>query len=192
VLAVAVENLARAIAPVLSHMAEDIWQYLPYPTTFESVFQSGWVDFDPAWQQLELGSTWEKFRQIRTEVNKVMEQARAEKLIGSSLEAKVLLYVADPELKGKLDQLNPVDSLTGNRVDQLRYLLIASQVEIVATPELVQAAGFHSQTEKLAVGISKAAGEKCDRCWNYSDYVGKSLENPAVCDRCEAALAGEF
>ena len=192
VLAVAVENLARSIAPVLSHMAEDIWQYLPYATPFESVFQSGWVDFDPAWQQPELGSTWEKFRQIRTEVNKVMEQARAEKLIGSSLEAKVLLYVADPDLKAKLDQLNPVDPLTGNRVDQLRYLLIASQVEIVATPELAETAGYHSQTEKLAVGISKAAGEKCDRCWNYSESVGKSSEHPAVCDRCEAALAGEF
>ena len=192
VLAVAVENLARAIAPVLSHMAEDIWQYLPYSTTFESVFQSGWVDFDPAWQQPELGSTWEQLRQIRMEVNKVMEQARAEKLIGSSLEAKVLLYVADAELKAKLEQLNPVDPLTGNRVDQLRYLLIASQVEIVATPELLQTAGFHSQTDKLAVGISKAGGEKCDRCWNYSDYVGKSSEHPAVCDRCEAALTGEF
>ncbi len=192
VLSIAVENLARSIAPVLSHMAEDIWQYLPYATPFESVFQSGWVDFDPAWQQPDLGSTWEKLRQIRTEVNKVMEQARAEKLIGSSLEAKVLLYVADAELKTKLDQLNPIDPLTGNRVDQLRYLLIASQVEIVATPELAQTAGYHSQTEKLAVGISKADGEKCDRCWNYSDYVGKSSEHPAVCDRCEAALAGEF
>lgn len=192
VLAVAVENLARAIAPVLAHTAEDIWQYLPYSTPFQSVFQAGWVNFPPEWQQPELGKTWEELRQIRTEVNKVMEQARTEKLIGSSLEAKVLLYVADADLRATLDQFNPADALTGNRVDQLRYLLIASQVELVATPELVQAAGYHSQTEKLAIGISKAEGEKCDRCWNYADSVGKSSENPLVCDRCEAALAGEF
>lgn len=192
VLAVAVENLARAIAPVLSHMAEDIWQYLPYATPFQSVFQSGWVSFAPAWQQPELGKTWEQLRQVRTEVNKVLEQARTEKLIGSSLEAKVLLYVANPDLQAKLAQLNPADALTGNRVDQLRYLFITSQVELISNPELVQAAGYHSQTEKLAIGISKADGEKCDRCWNYADSVGKSTEHPLVCDRCEAALAGEF
>ena len=192
VLAVAVENLARAIAPVLSHMAEDIWQYLPYSTAFQSVFQSGWVSFSPEWQQPELGKTWEELRQIRTEVNKVLEQARAEKLIGSSLEAKVLLYVADGDLRATLEQFNPANALTGNRVDQLRYLLIASQVELVATPELVLSSVYHSQTEKLAIGISKADGDKCDRCWNYADSVGKSSENPLVCDRCEAALAGEF
>lgn len=196
VLSIAVENLARAIAPVLSHTAEDIWQYLPYPTPFQSVFQSGWVYFSPEWQQPELGKVWEELRQIRAEVNKVLEQARTEKLIGSSLEAKVLLYVADADLKAKLEELNPKDALTGNRVDQLRYLFIASQVEIVATPELVQSSIYNSQSEKLAIGISKADGEKCDRCWNYADFsgtvsVGASSE-PAVCDRCEAALAGNF
>jgi isoleucyl-tRNA synthetase len=192
VLSIAVENLARAIAPVLSHTAEDIWQYLPYPTPFPSVFQSGWVYFSPEWQQPALGKTWDELRQIRMEVNKVMEQARMEKLIGSSLEAKVLLYVADADLKAKLEELNPQDALTGNRVDQLRYLFIASQVEIIATPELLQSSIYNSQSEKLAIGIVKAEGQKCDRCWNYSDYVSKSSEHPLVCDRCEAALAGKF
>ena len=192
ILAIVVEHLARAIAPVLAHTAEDIWQYLPYPTPFQSVFQSGWVFFASEWQQPELGKVWDELRSIRTEVNKVMEQARTEKVIGSSLEAKVLLYVENAELKAKLDLLNPADPLTGNQVDQLRYLFIASEVDLVATPELVQASIYNSQTEKLAVGISKAAGEKCDRCWNYSDYVGKSQEHPLVCDRCEAALAGGF
>jgi isoleucyl-tRNA synthetase len=102
VLAIILENLARSIAPVLCHMAEDIWQYLPYKTPYKSVFESGWVKLDPQWLQPDLALTWDKIRDLRTDINKVMEQARTDKAIGSSLEAKVLLQVADPALKAKL------------------------------------------------------------------------------------------
>jgi isoleucyl-tRNA synthetase len=107
VLAVAVENLARAIAPVLCHMAEDIWQYIPYPTPYNSVFEAGWVKLDEQWNKPEMAPFWLQLRQIRTEVNKVMEQARAEKMIGSSLEAKVLLYIPNAEFRSLLQDLNP-------------------------------------------------------------------------------------
>jgi isoleucyl-tRNA synthetase len=95
VLAIAIENLARVIAPVLSHMAEDIWQNLPYETEFQSVFEAGWAQLDPTWKQPDLVEPWGQLRAIRQEVNKVLEQARTAKEIGSSLEAKVLLYVPD-------------------------------------------------------------------------------------------------
>ena len=107
VLAIAVENLARAIAPVLCHMAEDIWQHLPYETPHNSVFEAGWVQLDPQWQDPDLAAKWQQLRSIRTEVNKVLEQARSEKAIGSSLEAKLLLYVPDPDLKQCLEAFNP-------------------------------------------------------------------------------------
>jgi isoleucyl-tRNA synthetase len=68
-----------------------------------------------------------KFRQLRTEVNKVMETARNDKAIGASLEAKVLLYVADEILQQELELFNSCDSLTGNKVDELRYLFLSSQ-----------------------------------------------------------------
>lgn len=106
VLAIALENLARAIAPVLCHMAEDIWQNIPYPTPCESVFQAGWVQVGDYWKQPELATKWETLRLLRAEVNKVMEKARADKAIGSSLDAKILLYVSDPEKRELLKSMN--------------------------------------------------------------------------------------
>ena len=75
-LAIAIESLAKAIAPVLSHMAEDIWQSLPYETGSESVFESGWVNVEESWQKPELAERWEKLRTIRDEANTVLEKAR--------------------------------------------------------------------------------------------------------------------
>ncbi len=197
VLAIAVENLARAIAPVLSHMAEDIWQYLPYPTPHQSVFEAGWVKLDDQWQQPELAASWQELRRVRQEANRVLEQARAEKAIGSSLEAKLLLYVADVELRQKLASMNPSDSLNGNsvdgnHVDELRYLFLTSQVELLDTPAPLEGLKYQSQSEALGIGVTDADGEKCDRCWNYSTHVGASQEHPLLCERCVPALEGKF
>ena len=192
VLKVALENLARAIAPVLCHMAEDIWQYLPYKTPYQSVFEAGWVELEDEWKKPELAASWATLRTIRTEVNKVMEQARAQKMIGASLDGKVLLYVSEPELRKQLEALNPQDSLSGNRVDELRYLFLASQVEVLDSAETLQKAEYKSEADKLCVGVVKAEGEKCDRCWNYSTRVGTISEHPLLCDRCVPALAGQF
>ncbi|MEP0754100.1 isoleucine--tRNA ligase [Trichocoleus sp. Lan] len=200
VLAIALENLARAIAPVLSHTAEDIWQYLPYPTPYKSVFESGWVKLEEHWKAPKLAGFWQQLRQIRTEVNKVMEQARAEKMIGSSLEAKVLLYVPNAEFRSLLQALNLTSAFhshspssgLGNRVDELRYLFISSQVELLDSSEALQGLKYSSQTEALSIGVVKADGEKCDRCWNYSIHVGESAEHPLLCERCIPALEGKF
>jgi isoleucyl-tRNA synthetase len=193
VLAIALENLARAIAPVLCHMAEDIWQYLPYKTAYKSVFESGWVKLEEQWHKPELPALWQKLRSIRTEVNKVMEQARTEKMIGASLDAKVLLYVPDVELLQQLQALNPTDSLSGgDRVDELRYLLLASQVELLDSPEALEGLKYSFQSDALGVGVVKADGEKCDRCWNYSTHVGEIPEHSTLCERCVPALNGQF
>ncbi|MFY7803361.1 MAG: isoleucine--tRNA ligase [Limnoraphis robusta] len=194
VLAVALENLAKAIAPVLCHMAEDIWQNLPYATPYSSVFESGWVKLEDNWKQPELAKFWQKLREIRAEVNQVMEKARKEKMIGSSLEAKVLLYVSDENFRKQLEQINPstAELKQHNGVDQLRYLFICSQVELLETPNKLKGLEYSDESEDLGIGVVKADGEKCDRCWNYSVHVGESTEDPTICERCVAALAGEF
>ncbi|MGG6266808.1 isoleucine--tRNA ligase [Leptolyngbya sp. AN03gr2] len=192
VLAIALENLAKSIAPVLSHMAEDIWQYLPYETPYKSVFEAGWVKLDDQWRNPELSQKWEKLRDIRGEANRVLEQARTDKAIGSSLEAKLLLFVTDPELRSVLQLLNPADSLSGNRVDELRYLFITSQVELLESSDRLTEAKYTTQTESLGIGVVKAEGEKCDRCWNYSTQVGKSSLHPLLCERCVPAIDGQF
>lgn len=194
VLAVALENLAKAIAPVLCHMAEDIWQNLPYSTPHKSVFEAGWVTLEKHWEKPELGALWQQLRQIRSEVNVVLEKARQDKMIGASLEAKVLLYVADENLRQQMQPMNPktTELKANNGVDELRYLFICSQVELLENSEALNGLEYFQQLEGLGIGVVKADGEKCDRCWNYSVHVGESKEDPTICERCVEALAGTF
>jgi isoleucyl-tRNA synthetase len=189
VLKIALDNLARAIAPVLSHTAEDIWQYLPYKTPYKSVFESGWVQVEEKWRNPELAEFWSALRQLRTDVNKVLEQARIEKMIGSSLEAKALIHIPHKQLGDAIKAFNPVK---GNGIDELRYLLLTSQVELLDSAEGLQGLEYTAQTEDWGIGVVKADGQKCDRCWNYSTHVGESAEHPLICERCVAALAGKF
>lgn len=188
VLKIALENLARAIAPVLCHTAEDIWQFLPYKTPYKSVFEAGWVQLDQKWQNPELAGLWQQLRQLRTEVNKVLEEARVNKMIGSSLEAKVLLYIADEQLRSAIKALNA----SQNGIDELRYLFITSQVDLLDSPEAVQGLEYSLQSDIWDIGVVNAEGQKCARCWNYSTHVGEFAEHPLICERCVAALAGEF
>ncbi len=180
VLMYCLEAITKAIAPVLSHTAEDIWQHLPYPASHKSVFQSGWFVAHDEWHKPELADKWEYLREVRGEVNKVMEAARNGKLIGAPLEAKVLLAVADTT---KHDYLNSLS-------DELRYLFIASQAEIVDA--LPADTTFTGEASGLQIAVVKADGEKCPRCWNYSTHIGESVEHPHICDRCVGAIAGTF
>ncbi|MEH2338293.1 isoleucine--tRNA ligase [Nostoc sp.] len=197
VLKIAIDNLARAIAPVLCHTAEDIWQYLPYKTPYKSVFEAGWVQVDEKWRNPELAEFWEALRKIRTDVNGSLENLRVAKEIGSSLEAKVLLYVSDLEQRKQLQSFNPHSIDQSNGVDELRYLFLVSQVELLDSPlkeaeEQIKVAKLLGTEKITTIDVVKADGQKCDRCWNYSIHVGESAEHPLICERCVAALAGEF
>ncbi len=192
VMKVALENIARAIAPVLSHLAEDIWQFIPYRTPYQSVFQSGWVEIDSGWHQPQLLQKWTVIRDLRTEVNKVMEVARNEKAIGASLDAKVLLYIPDAKVKAELEKFNTTDSFSGNQIDELRYFFLSSQVELVNSWSEIDNSNYKSVSGDLGVGIVKADGTKCDRCWNYSLNVGKFSDHPTICERCVKALERQF
>jgi isoleucyl-tRNA synthetase len=198
VMAIILENLAKAIAPVLCHMAEDIWQNLPYRKPCNSVFEAGWVKLEPQWvQNPDLPSKWGQLRNIRMGVNKVLDDARNQKLIGSSLEAKVLIYDTEGKLTETLTNLNPSNALNdGNRVDELRYLLLVSQVELVSEESGLNDGQYQGEIQvndtTLKVAVLNAEGHKCDRCWNYSTTVGTFSDEPLICDRCKEALTGNF
>ncbi|TAF53201.1 MAG: hypothetical protein EAZ61_07185 [Oscillatoriales cyanobacterium] len=81
---------------------------------------------------------------------------------------------------------------TGNGVDELRYLFICSQVELVTTPEALSDSEYREMTDTCGVAIVVADGEKCERCWNYSDKVGTNPEHPTLCERCVPAINGHF
>ena len=180
VLMYCLEMITKAIAPVLAHTAEDIWQHMPYPVPQKSVFQSGWFTAHDEWHKPELATKWEYLREVRSEVNKVLELARNGKAIGAPLEAKVLLVVSDDSQRSYLASCG----------DELRYLFIVSQAEIVnSLPADTQ---FTGEAIGLRIAVVKADGEKCPRCWNYSTHIGESAEHPHICDRCVGALAGTF
>jgi isoleucyl-tRNA synthetase len=173
------ETLTKAIAPVLSHTAEDIWQYLPYSVSHKSVFQAGWLVTNDQWYKPELVAKWEYLREVRGEVNRVLESARTGKLIGAPLEAKVLLVASDATQHDYLASLN----------DELRYLFIVSQAELV---DSLPTADFIGEGAGLQIAVVKADGDKCPRCWNYSTHIGESVEHPHICNRCVGAIAGTF
>ncbi len=175
VLSYCLELITKGIAPVLCHTAEDIWRYYPYPVSHPSVFQAGWFTFPDSWHAPALSDRWERLRSVRLEVNKVLEIARHEKTIGASLEARVFLSVQDPELKDLLSSV----------LADLRYLFITSQVDLVdELPDVP----YRSASDGLTIGVDRAAGEKCARCWNYSVQVGTFPDHPTLCERCVEAL----
>jgi isoleucyl-tRNA synthetase len=175
------EALVRLLAPLLSFTAEEVWQHMPKVAgRLESVHLAQF----PSQQEIlgiatpsrngesneeQLRSDWTLLRSVRDEVLKALEGARNQKLIGGSLEAQVTL--AAPE---------PAYSVLARYTQELRYLFIVSAVT------LESAAG--DGAGGVRVQVSKAAGRKCERCWNYSTHVGEDPEYPGVCERCSAVL----
>ncbi|WP_236506735.1 isoleucine--tRNA ligase, partial [Tychonema sp. BBK16] len=173
VIAIAVENLAKAIAPVLCHMAEDIWQYIPYPTSHKSVFESGWVKLDAKWHNPELATRWQYLRQVRGEVNRVLEQARTEKAIGSSLEAKVLLYVPDVEKRLQLQSLNPSSEGLMEYVrsqNAIIELAAAEKAKAIQDREEEQAANLAKVLTETAIHVEEETIAKGDRPAEVIEY----------------------
>jgi isoleucyl-tRNA synthetase len=181
-----VERLIAAIAPLTPHMAEEAYQALPYdkPDGAISVFTRGWPKRPEAWSRFPASEVafWDSFLEIRDTVNKVIEDSRTAKLLGASLEAKVTVHCADGDFAAKL---------TSDEIKrQLRYLFIVSDVEIVSSGnEAVAGCDFKSVVDipgagAVSVGVRRAAGHKCARCWNFSTLVGSDAKHSQLCERC--------
>ena len=168
-------DLVVMIAPVLSFTMEEVWQFMKKPASMpESVFMMPWPECKEEYIDEALESKWDNFIEIRSEITRVLEGARRSKTIGHSLDAKVELHATG-------EALAILRSVEGD----LATLLIVSQAKLVeGLAGGVEATG----REDLKVTVQAAEGEKCERCWIYSDTVGKDAEHPTVCARCAAAL----
>jgi isoleucyl-tRNA synthetase len=176
------DALVRLMAPILTFTAEEVWDHLRAPGKARSVHLVDFPDVDRVWLEEGLERTWELLLRVRGETAKALEQARAAKLIGAGLDARVTLYVADPALQRELGQAG--DAL-------LRDLLIVSQVGQVPG---IPPAGLVTGPDRivlremalsgLAVEVRHADGRKCARCWTWSPAVGQDAEHPALCERC--------
>lgn len=174
-----VEALVRWVAPILSFTADEIWQLLPGERA-ESVQLSTWyagltkIDSDA-----EFGSDyWQQVLEVKTAVNKELENQRNAGNIGGSLEAEVTLY-CDDALKAQLDKLE----------DELRFVLITSKAAVCAAAEATDAVA--TELEGLSVAVTKTEQAKCGRCWHHREDVGSTAEHDDLCNRCVENVAGE-
>lgn len=170
------ESLARLMAPIMVFTAEEIWKYLPdFPGKVASIHMATMPDADDAMRDEDLADQWRTIRTVRAEVTKAMEEARAKKIVGHSLDAAVTVGLNE----ALYQKLKPYRG-------DLRSIFIVSKVELVEGE--VSDAYQSTDIEGVTVRVEQAGGEKCNRCWVYDDSVGQISDHPSVCDRCHASI----
>ncbi|MBM5808064.1 MAG: isoleucine--tRNA ligase [Cyanobacteria bacterium M_surface_10_m2_179] len=186
VLALVVERLAGLIAPVLCHMAEDIWQNLPYPVAETSVFERGWPSAPSEWRQPALEDPMDRILELRALVNRQLESCRSGGQLGASLEAQVQLELSEGS-EATAAALAWLESSAHPGVDNLAdWLLVSALQQGGSAPAEMLA---EASEAGLTVRIAKAAGEKCERCWHYETDIGSHASHPTLCGRCVAVLS---
>jgi isoleucyl-tRNA synthetase len=175
-----VDRLTRLMAPILAFTAEDVWQHLPGAAGsvhLQSLPQATEAELDD-----NLAGRWQKLRDLRALVTKAAEACRADKTIGHSLDAKVVLHLDDRW-----------EEFLAPYAGELPFWFIVSQVELAVDGT---GAFCDPALTGVSVDVGRADGAKCQRCWNYSPRVGERSDHPGACARCvkhleeEAARAG--
>ncbi|UXV31328.1 isoleucine--tRNA ligase [Mammaliicoccus sciuri] len=162
-------KLTKILAPIIPHTADEIWGHIPHVEE-ESVHLTNMPD--PLEVDTELVEKWSKLMKLRDDVNRALEVARNEKVIGKSLEAHITL--------SNSEDFDTVEFLS--QFQDLQQLFIVSKVDVV--DELTDGEEY----EYVKVKVKHADGEKCQRCWNYSDELGSVGELDNLCPRCQAVV----
>ncbi len=170
------DGLARLMAPIMAFTAEEIWKYLPdAPGKEASIHMASLPQADSQLRDDALAEQWRAIRTVRAEVTKALEEARAQKVIGHSLDAAVVVGL-DETLYPQLDPCR----------EDLRSIFIVSKAELV-NGDLEDA--YHSpDMEGIAVKVEPASGEKCNRCWVHDPSVGQLSDHPTICHRCHSSI----
>lgn len=156
-------SLCGLMAPIASFLAEETYSYLPGDKK-PSVFLTDFPKVKPEWKNEKLAQDFAILLEVRATASKEMEELRRQKVIGSSLDAKIRIQAPD-QVRKVLEAYQP----------SLREFFIVSQFEITAGGE-------------LKVQAEKAEGIKCERCWHYDVKTGQDSRFPTVCPKCVEAL----
>ena len=161
------DTITKLFAPILAFTCDEIWQAMPHREGDDGrnvVLNEMNQPFADYALSEDVMAKWDKIITVRTAVNGALESARAEKKIGKALEAAVAVTVpAEDAFLGEMD------------AQELADLFIVSQATVTVG-------------ESLAVAVSEASGEKCERCWKHSAGVGSDSEHPTLCPRCAAVV----
>lgn len=168
------DALTLVLTPILAFTADEIWQSMPHDKSrkgesplFNEIPQPDFIEADS-----DFIAKWDRIHAVRFDVQKALELARNEKIIGKPLEAKVSLY-ADGELYNFLKSVEA----------QLPEIFITSGVSVEKGEGEVK-----GDVEGLSITVSKADGEKCERCWKFSYTVGQDANHPTLCAHCSQVM----
>jgi isoleucyl-tRNA synthetase len=178
------EALVRLLAPIMSFTADEVWQFLPavegrpdsvhvalFPSAEEVTgISAGHAVNQSAADVQSIRADWEALMAVRDQVLKSLEEARQSKLIGVGLEAAVTLHAAEA-----------IYDLLRRHESDLRAFFIVSGVQ-------VERAAPGNGSTAIKIDVTRAPGQKCERCWNYSVQVGADPQYPTVCERCSPVL----
>ena len=162
-------DFTKLLAPILCFTSQEIWNYIPKLDGMKDYVVFEQMPEAKAAADEAFEAKWDRIMAIRDDVKKVLEQARADKVIGSALEAGLTLYCS----KEVYDFLNAIP------MDELADLFIVSHVDLVEGE-----GGVKGLVEGLGVSAAHAAGNKCLRCWKYETTVGED----GLCPRCAKVL----
>lgn len=173
------EALTRWIAPILSFTADELWEHLPGEhngSVFAAEWYQGLIRMDAGADMDD--NFWETVQAVKSAVNKVLEGAKKEGLVGGSLATEVTLFCDEP-LMNTLIKLG----------DELRFVLISSAARLAPLSAANEA--MSTDVEGLQVRVAASEGEKCSRCWHHREEVGQSLDHPELCFRCIDNVDGD-
>lgn len=161
-------SLVRLLSPILSFTAEEVWEHLTSKDG-DSVLLHTWYKFPSQTDTKLLLQRWTRLRELRSEVQKQLEESRAQGIIGSSLSAVVKIYTSGDDF-----------SLLNSLGDDLRLVLVASEVDLIQV---------ENSSEK-GIFVTPSTHSKCERCWHYRKDVGYKADHPTICARCVSNLFG--
>ena len=164
------------IAPILTFTAEEI--YSKMPNAKDSIYLTEWFDIDFSMDDHEI-DIYDSLYSIKPFVSRMIEEARNDNKIGSSLECKLDLICND-----KLYQN------INNISDELKFVFIVSECTLRLGNEN-DSYSIDKNPYKLSISISKSQNNKCERCWHLNETVGTIEDHPTICRRCSDNVYGD-
>lgn len=173
------EHLILMLTPVLAFTTEEVWQFMPHKKgdDLESVQLNDWPEVKEGYLNKELEDKWDRILELRSDVSKALEIARMNKTIGHSLNARVEVY-ADDKSYGFIKEVE----------GDLVTIFIVSDFGLKKMEEAPADAFAGENLTGIKVAVSQAPGEKCERCWMFSESVGSNHDHPTLCSRCADVL----
>ncbi|MFA1818644.1 isoleucine--tRNA ligase [Virgibacillus oceani] len=167
-------TLVKLLTPIIPHTMDEVWEYIPGAAE-ESVQLTDIPEPREIAGMRNVAEKWDHLMKVRDDVLKALEEARNEKVIGKSLEAKVTIAPKDDEIKEVLVS-----------IEHLHQYLIVSEVNISDSNSALK------EYQYVDVLVEKHPGEKCQRCWVSTDTVGEDPDHPELCSRCASIVKEHY